>query len=269
MDCEKICEQICSYLDNEMEQQTRKSFEEHIATCEKCSKEIETCSCIKSRVRKGLQSIKAPEFLKKKILFNLQNSDSFRESGINALDLVKWGSHIAQLCNSKDDLIELLIPYMKNGLEHNEQCLWIISDMSVLEAEDAIIDSFPSSKIYLAKGQLEIISYEDWYLFKGYFDGQAVLDSSLKKYKDAMCNGYSGFRFAGNACWADKDYFDDFIGLEELVNRSLSDEKMLLLCSFKQNGCTEDRMSDVESNHKYVLIKSNGSWKLKRLCQEN
>lgn len=268
MDCEKICEQICSYLDNEMEQQTRKSFEEHIATCEKCSKEIETCRCIKSRIRKGLQSVKAPEFLKKKILFNLQNSDNYRESGIDALDLIQWGSHIAQLCSSKYDLTELLIPYMKNGLQHNERCLWVISDMSVSEAKIAIIENFPDSEKCLDKGQLEIISYEDWYLFNGHFDGQAILDLSLEKYKNAIYSGYSGFRFAGNACWTDGDYFDDFIDLEERINKLLSDEKILILCSFKYDKCTKDRISDVENNHKYVLVKSNGSWKLKRLCQQ-
>jgi hypothetical protein len=266
MDCVKVCEQLCSYLDNEMEPPMRMSFEEHIATCEKCNREIETCRCIKSRVQNGLQSVKAPEFLRKKISIVLERAEDYRESGIDALDLIKWGTHFAQLYNNKVELSEILVPYMTKGLEENEQCLWITSDISISEAQDSIIGVSPNIKAYLDEGQLEIMSYKDWYFFNGYFNGEAVLDSTLKKYNDAISNGYSGLRIAGTTYWMEQDLWDAVMDLEYLINDSLSDEKMLLVCSYKQNGCSKDKIDDVINTHKYVLFKSDGYWKTKKSC---
>ncbi|HGJ64035.1 TPA: hypothetical protein ENS27_01455 [bacterium] len=268
MDCEKVCEQICSYLDNEMDEQTKITFEKHIATCEKCNRELNTCSCIKSRVQKGLKSIKAPNFLKQKISLVLQNSHNYRDSGIPALDLIKWGTHIAQLYNNKSDLPEVLIPYILKGLEENEKCLWVTSDISVSEAEKTLIEFSPNTEKYLNNGQLEILFYKDWYLAKGQFDAKNVIDSAFDKYQNAISNGYSGLRAIGTTQWLDMDSWNILLDLEDLLDKSISNEKILLVCTYKQDKCGEEKIADIMNHHKYVLFKSNGLWELKRSCIE-
>ena len=268
MDCEKVCEQICSYLDDEMEPKTKKSFEEHIANCKKCSNELDTCSCIKTRVQKGLRSVKAPDFLKQRISKVLENSHNYRESGIPILDLVKWGTHVAQLYKNKSDLSEILIPYITKGLEENEKALWITSEISVSEAANSIVEAHPNIETYLDNGQLEIFSHQDWYMPNGHLDNKAVIDASFNKYESALTNGYSGLRVVGTAQWMQYDRWDALIDLEELIDKSISNEKILLICTYKHDKSCDDRIADVINHHGYLLFKSNGSWELKKSCTD-
>jgi hypothetical protein len=43
-----------------------------------------------------------------------------RKTGISALGSVAWGTHVCLFYKSKQDLITVLVPYFKAGLENNE-----------------------------------------------------------------------------------------------------------------------------------------------------
>lgn len=39
-----------------------------------------------------------------------------------------WGTHLCQFYQTRDDLVDVLVPYFKTGLENNEFCMWITSE---------------------------------------------------------------------------------------------------------------------------------------------
>src|SRR4029079_3151182 len=49
-----------------------------------------------------------------------------------------WGSHVCQFYDGKDDLVEMLVPYFKQGLERNEACVWLVGDLTIEEARSAL-----------------------------------------------------------------------------------------------------------------------------------
>ena len=51
-----------------------------------------------------------------------------RKSGIAVIGDVTWGAHFCQFYQTKQDLIDTLVPYFKAGLENNEFCMWITAD---------------------------------------------------------------------------------------------------------------------------------------------
>ena len=57
-----------------------------------------------------------------------------RESGINIIGDVPWGTHFCQFYQTKEDLSDILVPYFKIGLEDNEFCLWVTSQPLEVEA---------------------------------------------------------------------------------------------------------------------------------------
>ena len=61
--------------------------------------------------------------------------ENLRNSGIDIIGDVSWGTHICQFYQTKEDLTDILVPYFKAGLENNEFCLWVTSQP--LEVEDA------------------------------------------------------------------------------------------------------------------------------------
>lgn len=83
--------------------------------------------------------------------------NELRDSGIDVIGHVPWGTHFCQFYRTKQDLIDILVPYFKAGLENNEFCMWITSEpLVVAKAKKAMTSAVPGFKQYLRKGQIEI-----------------------------------------------------------------------------------------------------------------
>ena len=50
-----------------------------------------------------------------------------RDTGIELIGEAFWGTHIAQLYESKDDFFSIGCPYLRAGLLNNELCIWVYS----------------------------------------------------------------------------------------------------------------------------------------------
>src|SRR3989337_3923694 len=88
-----------------------------------------------------------------------------RKFGLERVGNVPWGTHLCQFYETKEDLIDVLVPYFAEGLRNNEFCMWITSPpLEVEEAKAALEKAVPDLDMYLQKGQIEILSYKDWYL---------------------------------------------------------------------------------------------------------
>jgi len=51
-----------------------------------------------------------------------------RRTGLDVLGDRPWGSHFCLFFDTKSDLLEILVPYFKTGLTHNEFCFWVLAD---------------------------------------------------------------------------------------------------------------------------------------------
>ena len=70
------------------------------------------------------------------------------------------------------DLLHLVAPYIKTGLEDNEFCLWITEDNMEQEAMEALQRLLPEAAQYVSRKQLEILSGTHWYFSEGLFDAE-------------------------------------------------------------------------------------------------
>lgn len=98
----------------------------------------------------------------------MEASTERRNSGIALVGDLPWGSHFCQFYQTKKDLLDVLVPYFRAGLENNEFCVWVTSGFFTTEvAMRAMNKGVPGFPEYLAKRQLEIFPYTDWYLKGG------------------------------------------------------------------------------------------------------
>lgn len=266
MECKEYSH-LCAYVDGELDSETAESVEEHLRSCPVCRGESELQQTVKSLIREQFRNVTMPDHLKRRVLIELERAEEYRESGIQVLDLVRWGTHIAQLYNTKNELLEVLVPYMEKGLEQNELCVWITSEISEEEARGSLVEEIPRLQNYIDSSQLQLFSYEDWYLPGGCFDGQCVLNGASKKYQEALSNGYSGLRITGNLFWLDQSDWNSFIEYEYAVNNVVPDYKTLVVCAYKESKCTRDNIVDVMNTHKYVISKIDNSWSLRRSAE--
>jgi DcmR-like sensory protein len=52
-------------------------------------------------------------------------TSELRETGISAFGDVGWGTHFCFFYETKRDLLDILVPYFKAGLDNNEFCLLV------------------------------------------------------------------------------------------------------------------------------------------------
>lgn len=187
-----------------------------------------------------------------------------RHSGLSLIGNIPWGSHFCQFYKTQKDLLDVLIPYFKAGLENNEFCVWVTSDFLTTEqAINALEDGVPSFSDYMEKGQIEIFPYSDWYLIGGSFDLERTLNMWLEKHDNALSRGFSGVRVSGNPYWIDnKKDWDDFAEYEAAINTVIGDTKLLVLCTYSLIKCGVVEILDVIKNHEFALAISQGEWQV-------
>ncbi len=67
-----------------------------------------------------------------------------RKSGISLIDDLPWGSHFCQFYQTRKDLLDILVPYFKAGLENNELCVWVTPEgLDVEVAKKALKKAVP------------------------------------------------------------------------------------------------------------------------------
>ncbi|AKB35071.1 sensory transduction histidine kinase [Methanosarcina siciliae C2J] len=188
--------------------------------------------------------------------------ESLRKSGIDIIGDVPWGTHFCQFYHTKEDLIEILVPYFKAGLESNELCVWITSKpLEVEEAKEAMKRAVPDIAVYLEKGRIEIIPYTYWYAQEGSFDSERVLNGWVEIINQALAKGYDGLRVAGATCRLEKEGWNGFVDYENKVDAIIDRHQLIALCPYYLDMCSVAEIVDVVSSHQFALIKRGGKWK--------
>ncbi|MBI2337731.1 MEDS domain-containing protein [Candidatus Daviesbacteria bacterium] len=194
----------------------------------------------------------------------------FRDSGIDIVGKVPWGTHFCQFYRTQKDLSDVLVRYFKAGLENNEFCVWVTSEF--LTREDALKSLkkvIPRIEQYLKKGQMEIFPYTDWYLKQGKFEMKRVLKMWVNKHNEGLKKGFAGLRVSGNPFWIDnKKDWDDFASYEAEINRVIGPYKLLVLCTYSLEKCSADEVIDVVTNHQFALIRRRGKLELIKSAEQ-
>ena len=185
------------------------------------------------------------------------------KTGIDVIGAVPWGTHFCQFYQNKQDLLDILVPYFKAGLENNEFCMWVTAEpLNEGEARAAIAKAIPDFAQYQARGQIEILPHDQWYLKDGVFDLQRVLDGWVEKLNQALVRGYAGMRVTGNTAWLERNGWKDFTEYEAEINNVIGKYKMMALCTYWLDKCGASEVIDVVNNHQFALLKRRGSWEI-------
>lgn len=184
-----------------------------------------------------------------------------RNSGIKILGRVPWGTHFCQFYRTQKDLLDILVPYFKAGLESNEFCMWICSEpLDVAEAEKGLRKAVPGLTRLIRAGRIEILPHSEWYIRKGEFDSGLVLKAWLSKLKAALARGFDGIRLSGNTFWLERRDWKSFADYEEEINDVISRHSMMALCTYSLDRCGARDIVDVVDSHQLALIRKGRKW---------
>jgi len=175
----------------------------------------------------------------------------------------EWGTHFCHFFKTRQDLLDILVPYFKAGLEKNEFCMWITAEpLDKKAAEEALKKAVKNFEGCRKKGQIEILDYSEWYTKGGKFDSRRVLNGWIEKLKKARAKGFSGLRLSGNTFWLEKEGWNDFKDYERQVNEVIGKYRIKALCSYSLEKCNGEEVLDVVKNHQFAIARKHGMWEM-------
>jgi signal transduction histidine kinase len=186
-------------------------------------------------------------------------AEQLRQSGVEGLGEIAWGSHFCQFYETKQDMLELLVPFFKAGLENNEFCLWVIAEpLTKEECIKVLQQQIPKIEQHLQQGHMEILKHDEWYLEKGRFNPAKVIKAWGTKLGLAMANGFDGMRVNGNEAWLKSKDWKDFMDYERELNHALSGLKLIVLCTYELTKVDATAILDVAHAHECAITKRKG-----------
>ena len=186
-----------------------------------------------------------------------------RKTGIGVVGDVPWGTHFFMFYETKEDLLDTLVPYFKAGLESGELCMWLVSDpLTEEEARNALRDAVPEFERYLANHSIEIVGGRRFYFSGDDSDLQQTVRTWAEKTDVALTRGYAGFRLSGGTAWLESKDWKAFSDYESEVNNSISRWRMMALCTYPLTGSTAAEILDVARTHQFAIARRDSGWEV-------
>jgi C4-dicarboxylate-specific signal transduction histidine kinase len=186
-----------------------------------------------------------------------------RKTGISVVGDRPWGAHLCLFYETKEDLLEIVAPYLKAGFESGEYCVWGIPDiLTQQEAQEVLKELLSEFGEVSDERSFEIHSGRDLYLTGGRFDREKVKATWNAKLAHALAAGYEGLRVVGDAFWLDESAWRDFYEYEMELNQSMAGRPMSVLCAYPLTVTGAADVFDVARVHQCAMAKRNRDWEV-------
>lgn len=188
---------------------------------------------------------------------------ALRSSGIDIIGDIPWGSHFCNFYDSKQDLLDILVPYFKAGLDNNEFCLWITSDpVNASDAAESLSKSIPNFDSFLCGHKMEILPHTQWYMKRGAFDPGGAKSLWDVRLEQALANGFNGMRVNCIASWLNREIWKNFLDHEKEINEQLKNKQIIALCAYPLEMCDAlDILDSVQIYDKAITMR-HGKWNI-------
>jgi len=196
---------------------------------------------------------------------NAKNGQRLRDTGLEAVGKVAWGSHFCVFYETKKDLLDIVVPFFEAGLQANEFCLWIVANSDLLtinEAKEVLHDAVPDLDRLLKNGNIEIVPYSKWFMTDGAVDVHKAIAWFRQKVSEAAKRGFSGTRLTGSPAWMRNNLrARSFREFEQQFDGQLTREQMIAACTFPLRLSGAEDILNAARTHQFAVTVRKGAWK--------
>ncbi|MFA6384662.1 MAG: MEDS domain-containing protein [Candidatus Omnitrophota bacterium] len=176
-------------------------------------------------------------------------------SGIDGIGVVPLGTHCCNIFDTKEQLLDTLIPYFIEGLNNNELCIWISSDLiDRAYAQTVFSERIPGFDAFVKDYRIEIWHYQDWYLENGVFSKERVMNKWAGKCQEVDIKKFNGLRVAADNSWTTGPYWDQWVSYEAEVGKTIAQYPMLALCNYHLASQKPDQLIDMMLTHQAAVL---------------
>lgn len=178
------------------------------------------------------------------------------QGGIPGIGHIPFGVHLCHFYESRQDLIDILLPYLSFGLRNRERCIWVTAPpVSTEVARTELTKWMRDSDDFVAAGGLWIVDSEAWFARPR---GGDEREGWRRAEQSALAQGYAGLRIAGTVGCA--EHWTSRIEREAAASAALADRRIVALCGYDATRLGLSEVREVMRKHDYTLRRSHGSW---------
>jgi DNA-binding CsgD family transcriptional regulator len=194
-----------------------------------------------------------------------ENGQRLRDTGLEAVGEVAWGTHFCVFYETRRDLLDIVVPFFKAGLQANEFCLWIVANSELLttkEAKAILHDAVPNLDRLLENGNIEIVPYHKWFLNGRAVNIHKAIAQFRQKVGEAAKRGFSGTRLTGSPAWMRNNLrARSFREFEQVFDGQLTREPMIAACTFPLRLSGAEDILNAARTHQFAVTVRKGAWK--------
>ena len=172
----------------------------------------------------------------------------------------KRGDHICLFYRDERMLVQTLAAYLAAGLNKGERCFCaqkphlIPQIFKALELLGIHVDE------QVSRGALEVHTTDEVYFPEGKFEPRIMMDMLERSIKQAVADGFTGFRTAGEMSWALEDTrcengncCDQLVNYEKLVQSAYPGKPAIGICQYPLNRFPKHMVSAILDAHRMAL----------------
>lgn len=186
-----------------------------------------------------------------------------RRSGLPVLASVPWGAHVCHFYETREDVLDTVLPFIATGLEDDEFCLWVTADpITPDDARAALRAVVPDLDRHFAAEHVAVVSYDQWYPPPEEFDLSGVIRGWIELLEDAERRGCAGMRVAAHTGWVPEGEWRDFGEYEAELDRAIAARRMVILCAYPLHESSAAQILDVTQTHESAIVRRQGRWEV-------
>ncbi|QRV14911.1 MEDS domain-containing protein [Haloterrigena salifodinae] len=183
----------------------------------------------------------------------LRSSPEFR-GPVESLGEHEPNEHLAVIYEDRDEQLAAVVPFVRQGLERGERCMYVVNENTRAEMTAAMKDGGIDVDAATESGALTFHTIGDTYLRTGRFDP----DDMLECYRDAIeaaRDDYAGLRISAETTWIvdEGTSLEQFMEYESRVNDLFDGEDCIALCQYDRNVIPAEVLCDIVRTHPHLV----------------
>jgi hypothetical protein len=181
---------------------------------------------------------------------------------IRRLTTLSHGHHGCLFFDTLQRALAVTIPFLEIGLKRKERCLYLADPLTILAVKSSFLTISVDRE--LRRGSLILSSDRNHLTREGLFDEHRMIDFLGQAEREALKDGFTGFRATGDVLWEmGKNVNSEQLARYELMlDNYLHGRKITGLCQYRRDAFPAKTLRHAFRAHNAVIYKQ-------AVCVEN
>jgi PAS domain S-box-containing protein len=174
---------------------------------------------------------------------------------IEAMERLDIHDHLCLIYDSREEQLAAVIPFIRMGLERGEQCVYIVDENTSETVTTAIREAGIDVNSAVTSGALVILTKQEAYLKKGYFDPEWMINFLKESTDKAKQAGFNALRVTGEMTWVlgGEQGVERLIEYEAKLNYFIPRNDCLALCQYNSRRFPPQIIIDIIRTHPTII----------------